>query len=111
VTDGTSSKVWAAELVGGGMKSLVTKRSIVIGGHKTSVSLEEAFWKGVKEIASKRDLTLSELISSIDTGRRHGNLSSAIRLFVLDYYRTTIGAAPGMQSSDAGLSAPVSSTR
>lgn len=66
----------------------VVKRSIVIAGHKTSVSLEDAFWTGLKEIAGKRGLTLSELVAMIDTGRGGGNLSSAIRLFVLDYYRT-----------------------
>ena len=70
------------------MKSQVVKRSIVIAGHKTSVSLEDAFWKGLKEIAEGRDLSLSDLVSSIDSDRRHGNLSSAIRLFVLDHYRS-----------------------
>jgi predicted DNA-binding ribbon-helix-helix protein len=69
------------------MKSPVVKRSIVIAGHKTSVSLEDAFWTGLKEIAAKRDLTLSDMVATIDQDRRHGNLSSAIRLFVLDYYR------------------------
>jgi len=69
------------------MKSPVVKRSIVIAGHKTSVSLEEAFWKGLKEIAVSRGMTLSDLVASIDTERRHGNLSSAIRLFVLDHYQ------------------------
>jgi predicted DNA-binding ribbon-helix-helix protein len=69
------------------MKSPVVKRSIVIAGHKTSVSLEDAFWKGLKEIADDRDVTLSDLVSSIDTDRQQGNLSSAIRLFVLDHYR------------------------
>jgi predicted DNA-binding ribbon-helix-helix protein len=69
------------------MKSPVVKRSIVIAGHKTSVSLEDAFWKGLKEIAGGRDMTLSDLVASIDSERRHGNLSSAIRLFVLDFYR------------------------
>lgn len=69
------------------MKSPVVKRSIVIAGHKTSVSLEDAFWKGLKEIADDRDVTLSDLVSAIDTDRRQGNLSSAIRLFVLDHYR------------------------
>jgi predicted DNA-binding ribbon-helix-helix protein len=69
------------------MKSPVIKRSIVIAGHKTSVSLEDAFWKGLKDIAGTRDMTLSELVAAIDTDRRHGNLSSAIRLFVLDHYR------------------------
>ena len=70
------------------MKSPVIKRSIVIAGHKTSVSLEDAFWKGLKDIADDREVTLSDLVSSIDTDRQHGNLSSAIRLFVLDHYRT-----------------------
>src|SRR5204862_3281546 len=69
------------------MKSPVIKRSIVIAGHKTSVSLEDAFWKGLKEIADDRNVTLSDLCSLIDTDRQHGNLSSAIRLFVLDHYR------------------------
>jgi len=69
------------------MKSLVIKRSIVIAGHKTSVSLEDAFWKGLKDIAGSCDRTLSELVAAIDSERRHGNLSSAIRLFVLDRYR------------------------
>jgi predicted DNA-binding ribbon-helix-helix protein len=75
------------------MKSPVVKRSIVIAGHKTSVSLEDAFWRGLKEIAGGRDMTLSDLVSTIDSDRRHGNLSSAIRLFVLDFYRSqTVGA-------------------
>jgi predicted DNA-binding ribbon-helix-helix protein len=69
------------------MKSPVVKRSIVVGRHKTSVSLEEAFWRGLKDIARDRRMTIADLASSIDTDRRHGNLSSAIRLFVLDYYR------------------------
>jgi predicted DNA-binding ribbon-helix-helix protein len=70
------------------MKSPVVKRSIVIAGHKTSVSLEDAFWRGLKEIAAARSMTLSDLVASIDTGRDLGNLSSAIRLFVLDHYRS-----------------------
>ncbi len=73
------------------MNSPVVKRSIVIAGHKTSVSLEDAFWQGLKEIATGRDMTLSDLVASIDTGRHQGNLSSAIRLFVLDYYRAQVG--------------------
>ena len=73
------------------MKSPVVKRSIVIAGHKTSVSLEDAFWQCLKEIATGREMTLSEMVAAIDTDRRHGNLSSAIRLFVLDHYRTQVG--------------------
>ena len=69
------------------MKSLVIKRSVVIAGHKTSVSLEDAFWNGLKEIAGRRDITLSDLVAAIDSQRHHGNLSSAIRLFVLEFYR------------------------
>jgi len=72
------------------MKSPVVKRSIVIAGHKTSVSLEDAFWRGLKDIAVGRDMTLSELVATIDTDRQHGNLSSAIRLFVLDHYRSQV---------------------
>ena len=70
------------------MKSQVVKRSIVIANHKTSVSLEDAFWNGLKEIAASRNMPLSDLVSSIDSQRQHGNLSSAIRLFVLDHYRS-----------------------
>jgi len=69
------------------MKSQVIKRSIVIAGHKTSVSLEDAFWRGLKEIAVDRRTTLSDLVAAIDAERQHGNLSSAIRLFVLDHYQ------------------------
>jgi predicted DNA-binding ribbon-helix-helix protein len=72
------------------MKSPVVKRSIVIAGHKTSVSLEDAFWKGLKEIAMGRDRTLSEMVAAIDSERAQGNLSSALRLFVLDHYRAQI---------------------
>jgi predicted DNA-binding ribbon-helix-helix protein len=69
------------------LKSPVVKRSIVVAGHKTSVSLEDAFWRGLKEIAGGRHVTLSDLVATIDSERRHGNLSSAIRLYVLDSYR------------------------
>jgi predicted DNA-binding ribbon-helix-helix protein len=83
------------------MESLVLKRSIVVGGHKTSVSLEDAFWRGLKEIASARHLTLSALVAGIDSGRTSGNLSSAIRLFVLDHYRAMISAPAASQSAHA----------
>lgn len=73
------------------MKSPVIKRSIVIAGHKTSVSLEDAFWRGLKELALSRHVTLSDLVAAIDSERQLGNLSSAIRLFVLDHYKARIG--------------------
>jgi predicted DNA-binding ribbon-helix-helix protein len=71
-------------LKGTHMKSPIVKRSIIIAGHKTSVSLEDAFWSGLKEIARSQHITLSNIVCDIDTRRHHGNLSSAIRLFVLD---------------------------
>jgi predicted DNA-binding ribbon-helix-helix protein len=70
------------------MKSPVIKRSIVIAGHKTSVSLEDAFWNGLKEIAVSQHATLSDLVAGIDSERPHGNLSSAVRLFVLRHYQS-----------------------
>ena len=69
------------------MRSSVVKGSIVIASHKTSVSLEDAFWSSLKEIASERDETLSSLVVKIDADRQHRNLSSAIRLFVLNHVR------------------------
>jgi len=75
------------------MKSPVVKRSIVVAGHKTSVSLEEAFWNGMKEISGLRNMTLSELVGEIDSNRQQGNLSSAIRLFVLDYFKSRASGA------------------
>jgi predicted DNA-binding ribbon-helix-helix protein len=84
------------------LKSPVAKRSIVIAGHKTSVSLEEEFWKGLKEIADDRHVTLSDLVGAIDGARRNGNLSSAIRIFVLDHYRAQAAIALGDGHRSAG---------
>jgi predicted DNA-binding ribbon-helix-helix protein len=84
------------------MNSPVIKRSIVIAGHKTSVSLEDAFWKGLKDIATERHTTLSDLVGSIDCGRRHGNLSSAIRLYVLDYFQARSDAPTAGARADDG---------
>jgi predicted DNA-binding ribbon-helix-helix protein len=86
------------------MKSPVVKRSIVIAGHKTSVSLEDAFWSGLKDIAASRNMTLSELVASIDVDRRQGNLSSAIRLFVLEHFRALAGGS-GARSAETRESA------
>jgi predicted DNA-binding ribbon-helix-helix protein len=72
---------------GGEVVSLVSKRSIVVAGHKTSVSIEEEFWNCLKEIAGERGMSLAAMISAIDDDRKHANLSSAIRLFVLGVYR------------------------
>jgi predicted DNA-binding ribbon-helix-helix protein len=89
----------------GPMKSSVVKRSIVVGGHKTSVSLEDAFWRGLKEIAGRRDMTLSDLVAAIDGERRHGNLSSAIRLYVLDHYRKQVNGI--LREAVEGPTAPL----
>jgi predicted DNA-binding ribbon-helix-helix protein len=86
------------------MKSPVVKRSIVIAGHKTSVSLEDAFWGGLKDIATSRSMTLSELVATIDHDRHQGNLSSAIRLFVLDHYRGQSLGARQTESRELGSS-------
>jgi predicted DNA-binding ribbon-helix-helix protein len=83
------------------MKSPVVKRSIVVAGHKTSVSLEDAFWNGLKEIGGQRHMTLSDLVAAIDSHRQHRNLSSAIRLFVLDFYRTQLSTKEEHNRADA----------
>jgi predicted DNA-binding ribbon-helix-helix protein len=91
------------------MKSPVVKRSIVVAGHKTSVSLEEAFWNGMKEISGLRNMTLSELVGEIDGKRQQGNLSSAIRLFVLDHFRSQACGEPAAPESRSHAKAVVGS--
>lgn len=83
-----------AVINGNGDKSAVVKRSIVIAGHKTSVSLEHEFWQGLKKIAGERQMTLSELVAWIDDELRgkNSNLSSAIRLFVLGEFQAAAAA-------------------
>ena len=65
------------------MESLVVRRSIVIAGRKTGISLEDAFWNGLREIAHGRKETVSQLVASIDANRKAGNLSSVIRVLFL----------------------------
>ena len=85
-------------------KGMMIKRSVRIAGHATSVSLEPAFWEALGELAARRRMSLNALLSAIDA-ERGGNLSSAIRLFVLaSCRRGELGAAaPG-----AVFEAPVS---
>jgi predicted DNA-binding ribbon-helix-helix protein len=83
-------------------KSLVIKRSIVVAGHKTSVSLEDDFWDALKEIARVNRVTLSDLVGSLDEQRQHGNLSSSVRLFVLKHYRRRV-EADETQHAGAGI--------
>jgi len=69
------------------MKSLITKHSIVISGRTTSVSIEGEFWQSLREIAKEQNETATALVRRIDAERQFPNLSSAIRVFVLEYYR------------------------
>ena len=75
--------------------SLLAQRSVTINGRQTSVSIELEFWNGLREIAAAQGTTISELVESIDSGRQYANLSSAIRVFVLSFYRdgSSIGAS------------------
>lgn len=70
------------------MLSAVIKRSVAVNGRKTSVTLEEEFWQGLHEIAFVRCMPLSDLVNEIELNRRYANLSSQIRTFVLDYFRS-----------------------
>ena len=83
------------------MKSLVVKRSIVVSGHKTSVSLEDAFWNALKEIAKARNVTVGVLVAAIDSERQQENLSSTIRLFVLEFYRKQLSEEEGRITEDS----------
>ena len=80
----------------------IVKRSVRIAGHVTSVSLEAPFWQGLREIAASRGLSVNALIAAIDASRS-GNLSSAIRLFVLD--RSRNGELAAATPDDARLRA------
>ena len=109
VTDGRSPAHRA-------VNSPVIKRSIIRNGHKSSVSLEDQFWDGLREIADLRHMTVSALVATIDHGPNRRNLSSAIRVFVLDHFRTTTAKlscrqyahldAPGTYGRAAGLLNP-----
>jgi predicted DNA-binding ribbon-helix-helix protein len=68
------------------MPGTIRKRSVIIAGHSTSLTLEEAFWTCLQEVARRRGVSLNALVALVDK-ERHGNLSSALRLFVLDCYR------------------------
>lgn len=82
------------------MNSTVKKRSVVIGSHKTSISLEDSFWTSLKQIARERATTVAELIAALDATRNGGNLSSTIRVFLLEHYRNYVGtnsqSVPGL---------------
>ena len=66
------------------------KHSVTIAGHRTSISLEDEFWQGLKALADSRNKSLADIIRQIDKDRGRNNLSSAIRISVLDYYKSRI---------------------
>jgi predicted DNA-binding ribbon-helix-helix protein len=80
-------------------RSTVEKHSVIIDGHKTSISLEEPFWNEVRAIAGSRRITVATLLRDIDGGRQNANLSSAIRVFVLRDLRERANIAVGEKSN------------
>jgi len=84
-----------------GANARVIKRSLVIAGHRTSVSLEDAFWRRLRAIAAERGLSLNGLAAMVDASRDGANLSSAIRVFVLE----AEGTRSGRDLLDTGVSA------
>lgn len=77
------------------MHSQIAKRSILLAGQKTSISLEEAFWSRLKEIAERRNMRVSQLVHEVNQQRQHTNLSSAIRVFILEDCCARLEAARG----------------
>jgi predicted DNA-binding ribbon-helix-helix protein len=74
------------------VKSAIIKRSVVLAGHKTSVSLENEFWEGLHQIADLKQQSLAKVVEQIDAERRQNNLSSAIRIFVFNHFRGRSGS-------------------
>lgn len=86
------------------MSDAIPKRSVIVAGHRTSVSLEEPFWARLKEIAHQRGKSINDLVTEIDAaepaGGRQGNLSSALRLFVLAELEQRLALAEGPPPSE-----------
>jgi predicted DNA-binding ribbon-helix-helix protein len=87
------------------MKSAIIKRSVVVNGHKTSVSLENEFWEALRDVADEQSVKLSTLVQQIDRGRANANLSSAIRVFVFDHYRNLNDGPTPRRQADKELAA------
>ena len=89
------------------MKSPATKqRTVYIDGRKTGVSLEDAFWSCLNEIAQAQGVTVSQTVTEIEKSRQEGNLSSAIRLFVLDWARSEKSGGPPQGNTAAPIAPP-----
>lgn len=96
------------------MKSSIVKRSIELNGHKTSVSLEDEFWSGLRSIAETSRTPLPDLLQTIDAKRGQANLSSAIRVYVLVHYREIAAAQVAAKALEqtpepAAMTTPVGS--
>src|SRR5262245_11738638 len=86
------------------MKSASLKRSLMLDGHRTSVNLEDSFWTALREIADDQGVTVSTLVMTIATKRKPNNLSSAIRVFVLEHHRNKTKSVVALQSPSATVS-------
>jgi predicted DNA-binding ribbon-helix-helix protein len=86
------------------IKSAIIKRSVVLNGHKTSVSLENEFWEGLREIAEAQKTNLSNLVRQVDRERGSGNLSSAIRVYVFKHFHDE--HAPKAHATSSGSREP-----
>jgi predicted DNA-binding ribbon-helix-helix protein len=91
-------------------KPSLLKRSVEVGGRKTSVSLEDGFWIALGEIAALRKCRRAELIAQINANHQRSNLSSAIRLFVLDFYRARAHECWTLHTSPSPSIVPTSSS-
>jgi predicted DNA-binding ribbon-helix-helix protein len=93
----------------GRKNSSVIKRSVIRNGHKSSISLEDQFWDALREIADRKDMAISTLVAAIDRSRTTSNLSSAIRVYVLDHFRRSDGFRdPGRDKAEV---APQTATK
>ena len=90
---------WEGESIRRIPDARIIKRSLVIAGHRTSVSLEDAFWRRLQAIAAQRGLSLNSLAAIIDASRDGANLSSAIRVFVLE----AEGAGPSRPAGESSV--------
>lgn len=75
----------------------IVKHSVSIAGHQTSISLEEIFWDSLRQIAKERNMPMRGLIAEIDSGRQEQNLSSAIRVYILQDMQKRLLSAPRSQ--------------
>ena len=81
----------------------LTIRNVVVAGHRTSVRLEPVMWEALREIARGRDMALNDLVTEIDRHRRAPSLTAAIRVFIVDFYRSAAGVGAGGTQATAPL--------